>query len=398
MRKVVRNSLFLITGLFSGTGTLWAQGPKPESSLSNPFVLMMVAIILVLALIIILLGRIVTGAAINRSEREKKERETKNKQQAAATLVTIFLLFFSGYALAQDKPVVPEATESIINGLSTTAYYTIIGVIFLEMLIITVLLFMLKSILEIEKTALQAKERRQVTQKVSQTSWWERFNKFKPIHQEADIDLGHDYDGIRELDNRLPPWWLYGFYISIIVAAIYMYRYHIAHSAPLPREQYELDVLAANKAKQEYLKKAANNVDETTVKLLKDPASIAAGKQIFETTCFPCHGKDGQGIVGPNLTDDYWLHGGTINDVFKTIKYGYPDKGMKSWKDDFSPVQIAELASFVKSLHGTNPPNPKAPQGTLYIEESGENGHRTDSTKEIHPKSGHEKMEKEEKK
>ena len=393
MRKVARKCVFLISGLLSGTGTLWAQGPKPESSLSNPFVLMMVAIIVVLALIIILLGRIVTGAAITRSQREKKESESKNKQQAAATLVTIFLVFFSGYVFAQDKPVVSEATESIINGLSSTAYYAIIGVIFLEMLIITVLLFMLKSLLNIEKVALQITEGRQIIQKVPKASWWDRFNKFKPIHQEADIDLGHDYDGIRELDNRLPPWWLYGFYISIIVAAIYLYRYHIAHSAPLPREQYELDVLAANKAKQEYLKKAANNVDETTVKLLKDPASIAAGKQIFETTCFPCHGKDGQGIVGPNLTDDYWLHGGTINDVFKTIKYGYPDKGMKSWKDDFSPIQIAELASFVKSLHGTNPPNPKAPQGTLYTEESGENSHLRDSTKEIHPKSGHENRE-----
>ena len=117
-----------------------------------------------------------------------------------------------------------------------------------------------------------------------------------------------------------------------------------------------------------YRKTAANAVDETTVKLLTDAESLAKGKELFHDNCVACHNQQGQGLVGPNLTDDYWLHGGKINDVFKTIKFGYPEKGMKAWKDDFSGSQIAMLASYIKSLHGTNPPNPKEKQGELFVE------------------------------
>ncbi|MEI6184276.1 MAG: c-type cytochrome, partial [Bacteroidota bacterium] len=121
---------------------------------------------------------------------------------------------------------------------------------------------------------------------------------------------------------------------------------------------------------EEYLKKSANNVDENTVVYLSSPADHEAGKAIFTTICAACHLADGGGSVGPNLTDNYWIHGGGIKDIFKTIKCGYPDKGMKSWKDDYTPSQIAQLASYVKSIKGSNPVNPKAPQGTLYVEET----------------------------
>ena len=181
-----------------------------------------------------------------------------------------------------------------------------------------------------------------------------------------DIDLGHNYDGIRELNNRLPPWWLYGFYCSILFACIYLWRYHVSHSAPLSGEEYQISMQQAAEQREAYLKKAANNIDETNVKFLSSPKDLSSGKAVFESVCAACHGMQGQGIVGPNLTDDYWLHGGSINEVFKTIKYGYPEKGMKSWKDDYSPSQLAQLASYIKSLHGSNPPNPKAPQGVLY--------------------------------
>ena len=117
-----------------------------------------------------------------------------------------------------------------------------------------------------------------------------------------------------------------------------------------------------------FRKNSASAIDENNVKLLTDAESLAKGKELFHDNCAPCHNQQGQGLVGPNLTDDYWLHGGSIKDIFKTIKYGWQDKGMKSWKDDFSPKQIQELASFVKSLKGTHPATPKAPQGELYIE------------------------------
>lgn len=181
--------------------------------------------------------------------------------------------------------------------------------------------------------------------------------------------LDHDYDGIKELDNNLPPWWKYGFYLTIIIGVVYLVNYHITGISPLQKEEYKLSVKKAEAEVAEYMKKSANNVDENTVKMLSGASDLAAGKDAFIATCAACHGRAGEGGVGPNLTDDYWIHGGSVKDIFKTIKYGWPDKGMKSWKDDFSPMQIAQLTSFIRTLKGTNPPNPKEKQGELYTEQ-----------------------------
>ena len=148
-----------------------------------------------------------------------------------------------------------------------------------------------------------------------------------------------------------------------------MYRYEVVHSAPSTHQEYDIAMAMAEIEKEQYLKLAANKVDENTVILITDAAALAEGKKLFGSSCAPCHGVDGQGVVGPNLTDDYWLHNGGVKDVFKIIKYGVPEKGMKSWKDDFSPVQIAHITSYIKSLHGTKPANPKEPQGDMYNEE-----------------------------
>jgi cytochrome c oxidase cbb3-type subunit 3 len=114
----------------------------------------------------------------------------------------------------------------------------------------------------------------------------------------------------------------------------------------------------------------ANNkdkIDENNVPMA-DANGLAEAKQIFETKCFACHGKAGEGGAGPNLTDDYWLHKGSLNDIYHTIKNGYADKGMQSWASEYTPKQISFLASYVKTLHGTKPANAKAPQGDLYTE------------------------------
>jgi cytochrome c oxidase cbb3-type subunit 3 len=120
---------------------------------------------------------------------------------------------------------------------------------------------------------------------------------------------------------------------------------------------------------EEYRKKAANLIDENNATLLTDGESLASGKSIFMDNCSACHGRAGEGGVGPNLTDAYWLHKGGIKDVFKTIKYGWPEKGMKSWQQDLGAKQIHEVASYIKSLYGTNPPNAKEKQGDLYSDE-----------------------------
>ena len=308
------------------------------SSIDNPFVVIMLVVIIILAIAIGVLAQVVLGAAQYKSEKDKQQKPVEAGTGAAVLAAT-----------------------SSVNGLSETAFYVIVGVVFLEIFILIGLLYNLRVIILKRKAALS-----EARTAVPRVSWWSKLNRFKPSVEEATLDTGHDYDGIRELDNRLPPWWLYGFYCTIIFAVVYLWRYHVAHSAPLPAEEYQIALKDAEVRKAEYLKAAANNVDENTVKQLTATADLEAGKAVFEGTCFACHGKHGEGGVGPNLTDNYWLHGGSISDVFRTIKYGWPDKGMKSWKDDYSAAQIAQIASYVKSLGGTHPDNPKAPQGALY--------------------------------
>jgi cytochrome c oxidase cbb3-type subunit 3 len=360
--------LFLLSCLASGMAIpAFAGQPKPESSMSNPFVVIMVVIILILALVIGLLANLVLGAAFVLQTKEKEENQKESSPSAKIVAMVIALALMISPAHAQDNL---ESTN-VINGISSATFYAITGVIFLELLVVAVLLFNLKMLVkaqhpEIEKPVSQRLKKPKI-------SLWDKLNKFKPVEQEVAIDLGHDYDGIRELDNRLPPWWLYGFYATIFFAAIYLWRYHISHSAPSSIEEYQLAVKEASIQKEAYLKKAANSVDENTVKLLTDAADISAGSNVFQSVCSPCHGKFGEGVVGPNLTDNYWLHGGDLKDIFKTIKYGWPEKGMKSWKDDYSPLQLAQLASYIKSIHGTNPQNAKAPQGTLYAEAQASN-------------------------
>jgi cytochrome c oxidase cbb3-type subunit 3 len=197
---------------------------------------------------------------------------------------------------------------------------------------------------------------------------WNKLLSLRPLTEEKELLIVHDYDGIQELDNPIPAWFMWLFYGTIIFAVGYMLNYHVFHTGQLQYQEYQTEMAQADVDKKLYLSKAANLVDENTVKLVKDPAVIAAGQAIFKQNCVACHGSNAQGNVGPNLTDDYWLHGSKINDLFKTIKYGVLTKGMPTWEKQLSPKQISDVANFVKSLHGTKPPNPKAPQGVKEVE------------------------------
>jgi len=366
--------VMIVTVLLS-PASVFAAGPPVASELSNPLAIVLLVVIIGLLLVIALLANIVIGAAklnLQRFLSEKKKNNTVSKMMGVVLLCCI-----TGVAFAADSPAATTTTDSSIAGLSNTSFYALLSVIFLELIILITLLFNLKKLLQSEKLAASIQEEEVVPETVL-SGWWEKVNSFVPMKEEAQIDLGHNYDGIRELDNRLPPWWLYGFYVCIIFAAIYLYRYHVAHSAPLSGEELKIELAKADADKQEYLKKAGNSVDENTVKLLTDAKDLDAAKAIFTTICAACHKPDGGGLVGPNLTDDYWIHGGSIKDIFKTIKYGWPEKGMQSWKDNYTPLQIAQLASYVKSLRGTKPAIAKEPQGTLYVEEK---AGASDSTK-----------------
>lgn len=190
----------------------------------------------------------------------------------------------------------------------------------------------------------------------------------KPIEQEKDMVLDHDYDNNRELDNKIPPWFNYLFYGSIIFGILYMIYYYILSSGDVRATEYKEEMKVAEIQRVELIK-SGTLLDENTLTALTDQASINSGKEIFIKNCAVCHTEKGSGLVGPNLTDDYWIHGGGIKNIFTTIKNGVPNKGMISWKQQLNPRQIHEVGSFILTLRGTNPPNPKAPEGVLYVEQ-----------------------------
>jgi len=200
----------------------------------------------------------------------------------------------------------------------------------------------------------------------------QRLTKAVPIEKESEIILEDDFDGIRELDNTVPPWFNYLFYGTIVFAVVYMLVFHVFNIKPLMLDEYIGELKAAEIQREELIKTGAL-INENTVTLLVDEASLANGKSAFTTNCVPCHGPAGEGTVGPNLTDDFWIHGGGIKNVFTTIKNGVPAKGMISWSSLLNPKKIQEVSSYVISIHGTNPPNGKAPEGEKYVS--------TDSTK-----------------
>lgn len=183
----------------------------------------------------------------------------------------------------------------------------------------------------------------------------------KPIEKEQDILLDHDYDGIKELDNSLPPWWLYSFYISIVFAALYLLYYEVL-GGPTNVQTFDKEMAIAKAEVASY--KAQNPVDLGN--MASDPE---AGKKIFKTTCAACHAFDGGGGIGPNLTDEYWILGGGVENIYNVISEGGRDgKGMIAWKNSLSNEKIQQVTSYVLSLQGTTPENPKEKEGELWVE------------------------------
>lgn len=172
--------------------------------------------------------------------------------------------------------------------------------------------------------------------------------------------LDHEADGIRELDSLLPRWWVWLFYGTIIFAVIYLLYYHVFGAGDLMAAEYKKEMDSGEVIKGASLSKFESNI--AALEPSKDPVVIAKGKQTFTRLCAPCHRLDGGGLVGPNLTDDYWIHGDKFGDNVKTIWNGVPEKGMVTWKTMLKPQEIYEVASYIFTLRGTHPPNPKLPE------------------------------------
>lgn len=319
----------------------------------------LLGVIVLFLLIIMVMGNAVASAAKIYWEREKKKSADT---PISRVLPLILVLLLTATASSAQTP---EALPGSIAGNIPYDIYLFVTIAALEFVIIMVLAGMLLKFLKAETIQQSAKV--SVAKWLSTKQLFQKLNQTVALEEEHTIDLQHNYDGIRELDNKVPGWWRYAFYASILFGGVYLYRMFIAETLPTQFQELKQANYIAALQKEEYLKNAANNVDENTVTLV-DASGIAEGAALFNKNCLACHGDKGQGGVGPNLTDEYWLHQGGLKDIFHSIKYGWAEKGMKSWKDDFSPRQIAELASYIKSINGTKPPGGKEPQGTLYTD------------------------------
>jgi len=263
-----------------------------------------------------------------------------------------------------------EASNSIWDDPMFT-FYVVVGFIFmLAILVLLVAVYMLRVLNYMNQQAAQERAERLGIPYVPEPTFWEKLwqqsNDFVPVEKEASIMLDHNYDGIKELDNHLPPWWTGLFLGTIAFAIVYLLFYHVFNTLPSQQAEYDTEVAIA----QEQLKKlqAANPVaaiDETNVETTTDALALAEGKQIFLNTCASCHRKDGGGDIGPNLTDDYWKHGGTVKDIFKTVRHGVQGTNMIAWEGVISPEKMKNVSSYVLTLRGTNPANPKKPEGDL---------------------------------
>lgn len=207
---------------------------------------------------------------------------------------------------------------------------------------------------------------------LTESQWYKnlmkRLTKSEPIENEANLLLDHDYDGIKELDNNLPPWWVYLFYGCIVFAAVYLVRFEIMGGDNQEME-FKKEMAQAKIDIEAYKKTAPDLMDENKVTQLTGVADLEKGKVIFTTNCIACHRVDGGGQIGPNLTDEHWVLGGGIKNVFLTISNGGRDgKGMVAWKGNLKPTEIQLVASYVLSLKGTNPKDAKAPDGEIWVD------------------------------
>jgi cytochrome c oxidase cbb3-type subunit III len=351
-----------LTAQAKGGGT----GPDVEAP-TNWLAALLVFTAVVLLLVIWGLGQVVLTFG-------KQLNEKRNSGILPSVVLLLLGLGASMSASAQDAAKdAAQAAEPASNygGLSQLEFWSLATVIGLEAIVIFFLAIMARRMYR-ELTAKVLTDGTVLKEQSSLTAWWNEldkriFTRAVPIAQEADVLLDHDYDGIKELDNALPPWWKYGFYFTVVVAVIYLFNFHVFGTGKNPEQEYADQMAEGKRVEEAFKAKTKNLVDENNL-TLSSADGIAAGKAIFVKTCSPCHMVDGGGGIGPNLTDDYWLHGGKLTDVYRTIKLGWPDKGMQAWQSVFDPVQIKDLASFVKSLKGTKPANPKAPQGDLFSE------------------------------
>ena len=271
-------------------------------------------------------------------------------------LATI-ILFISNISMA--------AEDTFNYGDFDALFLKVMGVIILILILAVV------GLLYLTLVALKRVNNPELVKADEERTTIEKLFSLHALKDEKKLLLDESFDGIVELDNPTPPWFNFMFYTTILFAIAYGFWYHYStNNGKLQLAEYEQELTDAEVAKTAYLKKVGNSIDESNVKLITDANQIHEAQEIYTSKCAVCHGTAGEGKVGPNLTDEYWIHGGELNNIFKTIKYGVTGKGMIAWEKSLNGSQMAQLASYIKSIGGTNPRGALAPQGNK-IEPSG---------------------------
>ena len=290
--------------------------------------------------------------------------------------VSIFsLLFLSLSAFARENQEDSKSFWDDPFNHPMTPLYMVSAFVFIVVILVAFVAIYMISILNMLAIQAEAdKATRQGLVFVPKPGWWSRFsqsmNASVPLEQEKAIELDHNFDGIKELDNHLPPWWKWLFLGTVAWAVVYIFVFHISNTLPLQSDEYQREITQAEEqARRLRALQPVQEIDENALAFTLDSvAFISSGKSVFmANNCSSCHRADGGGnTIGPNLTDEYWLHGGHIKDVFATVRNGVVEKGMPAWGKALSPTQVRDVTFFVLSLQGTKPENAKNPQGELY--------------------------------
>lgn len=326
---------------------------------------------LVLLMSIILLSGSITSFLksdffLEKIAAKKNEKDSGNLKPLAMLAVVFGVISWTNSSLAMSMSTAEEAANDVpwLKIESVDLYMMVI----INLVLVGVLLYLrstFKSFVrmvqpEVEKTPAEiaaAKPAKKAIKKLNVI-----LNDIVPIEEESKILMDHEYDGIQELDNNLPPWWVWMFWATIIFSFFYMFHYHVFNTGDLQVAEYNKEIKQSKKEIDEYLSKMAMNVDETNATVLEDEAALASGKALYTANCVMCHNPNGEGNIGPNLTDEFWIHGNDVKNIFGIIKHGNSN-GMPEHASKLNPIQIQELSSYVLSMPFTKG---KEPQGDKY--------------------------------
>lgn len=340
--------------------------PNYTTNLNVFYALIVMAIILLIAIAMMsgaIKRYISTDYFKTRLALKEEENATENNDSKSGGLKNLLLIIIGTFFIANSASALDflQPGESVDGQpwllVENSDLYALVG---LNVLLLGVLLYMKRlfnGFVEMVTEKKEADEKEPaVMQKVNKL-----LTDVVPIEEEESILLHHEYDGIRELDNNLPPWWVWMFYGTIIFAVVYIFNYHILGTSDLQIVAYEKEIDQADREIAAYRKAMAMNIDETNATLMTDAADLSKGKAIFTANCVVCHGQKGEGDNGPNLTDNNWIYGYDIKDIFATVRLGRPN-GMPEHESKINPIEIQQVASYVLSLPDADG---KEPQGDI---------------------------------